>query len=146
MWVSDIKFRIKLSSLQRQKRRTEASYKKAIEKARTEKNDDAEQTEVSSMFAETDLLDEKIRKIWHNYLIENADKLLIPYPKYVEESKGWVRSEISGDWTLTEEALAKLSGEVRRERRERIEMVFLWPSALVGLLGGVMGIISYFAK
>ncbi|WP_299682806.1 hypothetical protein [uncultured Roseobacter sp.] len=144
MIFEDMKFRRSLKKLQTAEQAIIDAYGEDIEKARAEQNWEDEQGIASTMFFEQDNVRSEIRSLQHSYVTNQADRLLLPVPKFDTESPDWKYSDYSGRWTLSPEVLARLGREVRQERRERLELVFLWPSAMIGLLGGLIGIFTAF--
>ena len=144
MWFEDIKFRWRLRKLQKVEKKISDSYQSDIDRARADKDFEREQFHVSGMFFELDNVGSEIRWLQHRYVTSQAERLLIPVPKFDTKSKDWSCSDVDGRWSLSPENLARLAREVRQERRERLELVFLWPSALIGLVGGIVGIASVF--
>lgn len=143
-WFDDLCFRRRLARLQKAKSKTIDAYQDDIEKARKAENWEQEQAHAGDMFHEVDMIDDEISALQHRYVTRQAEQLLIPLPKFDAKSSEWRCSEIDGRWRLADEALFDLSRQVRRERRERIELVFLLPAAVIGLVGGLVGIATAF--
>lgn len=91
-----------------------------------------------------ELAEQELRHLQHEYIAKQARALLIPLPRYSRDSDDWEVLDQLGSVTLTSEALASLGREVRQERRERLELLFLWPSAFLGAIGGIAGICAVF--
>ena len=146
MIVEDILFRMELRKLQAEEQAVVDSFDPEIQKARSNKNWEQENIIASQMFFEKDNVRSEIWNLQHRYITRQADRLLLPIPKFDMASTDWRHSEFDGKWTLSSEALARLGREVRQERRERLELAFLWPSAMIGLIGGLVGVLSAFWK
>ncbi|WP_299969186.1 hypothetical protein [uncultured Roseobacter sp.] len=144
MIFEDMKFRQRLKKLQTAEQAVMDAYDPDIQKARADKNWDEEQGIASMMFSERDSVRSEILSLQHRYITKQADRLLLPIPKFDTKSSDWIYSEYSGRWTLSPDVLTRLGREVRQERRERLELTFLWPSAMIGLLGGLIGIFTAF--
>lgn len=144
MWIDDIWFRWELSKLQKKKSRVWDDYGKDLEEARASKDWDRERDLASEAFAVEALHGWEIRSLQHNYITKQAEVLLLPRPSYRSSDDEWEHCEHDDRWYLNAEILSILAKEIRRERRERAEMLFLWPMSLIGAVGGVIGIVSAF--
>jgi len=144
MIFEDIQFRRTLKKLQAQEKAVFDAYDPDIQKARKDRDREQEQAVASQMFFEQDNVRSEIHNLQHRYVTSQADKLLLPIPKFDTKSPDWTKSNFDGKWTLSLEVLARLGKEVRQERRERLELTFLWPSAMIGLIGGLIGIFTAF--
>jgi len=146
MIFEDIQFRRALKKLQAEEQAVIDAYDPDIQKAREAKNWEQEQSIASQMFFEQDNVKSEIHSLQHRYVTSQAEKLLLSIPKFDTDSPDWKKSDFDGRWTLSLEVLARLGREVRQERRERLELTFLWPSAMIGLVGGLIGIFTAFWK
>ncbi len=144
MWLEDAKFRRQLAKLQKTKRKIDDHYDLKISEARDAKEWELEEMHASEMFHELDMVEADIRWLQHRYVTRQAEQLLVPVPKFSTKSESWLKSDFDGRWRLTDDALDVLGQRVRQERRERVELLFLWPSAFIGFVGGIVGIVSAF--
>ncbi|SDW76807.1 hypothetical protein SAMN05444358_1011706 [Ruegeria halocynthiae] len=142
MWLEDAKFRGQLAKLQKDKRKVGDYYDPKIAAAREAKQWEQEQMHSSEMFHELDMVEAEIRWLQHRYVTRQAERLLVPIPKFGTKSDSWLQSDHDGRWRLNDDVLDVVGQRVRQERRERIELLFLWPSAFIGFIGGVTGIVS----
>ena len=145
-WLEDFRFSRDLGKFQKNMAQTSKAYQVDLDRARENRSWEEEQSIAGSMFHELDMIRDEIRSCQHRYITRQAEKLLIPLPPFDTKSKDWVQSEFDGRWAFSSKVLAQLGKEVRQERRERLELVFLWPSSLIGLVGGLVGIASIFTK
>ncbi len=146
MLLEDMFFRWNLKRLQKREDKISIMYQADIDKARAAKDWNEEQTIVLIMYHETDLVKSEIRQLQHNYVTKQAERLLLPVPRFSTKSPDWECLDIDGKWFLSQEVLARLGREVRHERRERLELAFLWPASLIGLIGGIAGIATAFFR
>lgn len=142
----DLAFRWRLRRLLKRQNRIRKLYQPDLARARKEKDREREQSLAGEMFFETDLVENELAKLQHTYLTTQASRLLIPLPEFKLTDGKWRELPHIGGYALTADALFHLAREVRQERRERVELAFLWPSALVGLVGGVAGLVSAFVS
>lgn len=138
-WVEDWRFNSDLRKLQKAMARVTDGYHVELDKA---SDWDHEQMIAGDMWNDLETIRDEVRSRQHGYITKQADRLLLPLPPFDAESGDWVRSDSDHAWTLSPEVLARLGREVRQERRERLELVFLWPSSVLGLVGGIAGIAS----
>lgn len=130
MILEDLKFRRELKKLQKAKQAIHDAYDPKIPAKPTSQEEyEEQQSELGNMFAELGQADAEISLLQHRYITKQAERLLLPVPEYHEKSPAWKYLEFDDRWRLTADALARLGREVRMERRERFELIFLWPSA-----------------
>lgn len=144
--LDDLAFRWRLGRLLKDQDKISNRYQPDLERARRDKDWERENSVALDMFSERDFVDEKIARLQHAYLAKQARYLLIPLPEFKKEEGEWRELEQIGGYVLNDEALLRLARDVRQERRERIELAFLWPSALIGFVGGLVGLFSAFTN
>jgi hypothetical protein len=81
----------------------------------------------------------KVRRAMSDYLIAEADRLLIPLPDKGDE-KIWENPERYP--TLTKEGINQLRAMIRAERKARMELFVMWVPGVVGVLGALIGLAS----
>lgn len=133
----------KLRRLQREKGKILAGYKLDKEKAEREKKakKEVEHIEQNAMF-ESDLMDDEIESLASRYLIQLAQRLLLPIPEYSRDTNAWKQSRLTGRIRLTRSSMAALRSRIRTERKERRESAMLWIAALTGVLGALTGLLA----
>ncbi|KIC17028.1 MULTISPECIES: hypothetical protein [unclassified Leisingera] len=144
MFLEDAKFQLKLRELQKSNKKVWDHFSPKIDAAREAKQFEEEQLIASEAFWESDQVRDEIHNLQHRYVQKQAERLLIPMPKFKTKDGEWEQSQFDGFWRLNEAALSALAREVRQERRERLELAFLWPSSIIGFVGGLVGIASAF--
>jgi hypothetical protein len=107
---------------------------------------------------EFDYIDAQIKQNDSRAILDYAEKLYIPTPSFNDKDK-WVSAEdlrvspIEYWRVLTPEAMTEVRSAIRREKRERLEVVetrlkifgaFVTP--LIGLVGAVIGLIAILKK
>ncbi len=133
----------KLRGLQRKKGKILAGYKRDREQAERDKKarDEIENIDHLAMF-ESDVMDDEIESLASRYLIQSAQRLLLPIPIYSLDSDAWKKSEQTGRIRLTKSAMVRLRSEIRTERKQRRESAMLWIAALTGVLGALTGLLA----
>ena len=150
------RYQVRLWRLQKEKRRLRASYateNNALE-GRWREAGTAPEKRLQELQELTDLeihqimaVDEKISRLQTTYLLEQAERYLLPRPFNIDtEDASWERANISAQYHLKDAALAELRSAVRRERKERGERWKSWIPLLTGLAGAIIGIISVWKK
>ena len=105
---------------------------------------------------ELQLIYEGRESLYTERLVKRAQRLRVHVPskpKYTkdfefEESEDWILG-IQGDWYLTVKGWAKVREEIRKEEKWRREGRANWAvvlSALGGVIGTVIGLVSIFRK
>lgn len=137
-------YRFSLSKLNRQRSKIDKSYKKQYDEAKKEKDEEKKQEISSLAIYELDEIDDEILFLEHQYLRSISTKHLIQVPPVIEREKGglWERSRYNGKYRLTNEGIRQLRSEIRKERKERTELLARWISILIGLLGAITGLVA----
>lgn len=134
----------RIHRLLRQKLKMEEKYDLEIKKIRKEKGQEAAEHLISEMFMERDLIENDIYKAASRRILDLCDLYMIPKPEFDKGSPQWVQSKIDGTYRLSEKALTDLRSALRKERKERHEIMFMWLAALTGLIGAITGLVAVF--
>ncbi|WP_316228699.1 hypothetical protein [Bradyrhizobium sp. SZCCHNR1045] len=138
-----VKHWYQLRKLAQERRATQAYYDKEYDKAETE---DAEQSVIAVMFQEVGVLDEKIGLLLSQRVQQEAAHLHIPTPPFSETSGKWVEGVYTSAWRLSPEQIHKLRATVRKERKERWELMQSRLTLLIGFGGMLIGLVSVLKK
>ncbi|HWB49212.1 MAG TPA: hypothetical protein VG651_08885 [Stellaceae bacterium] len=107
--------------------------------------------------ADREFHEDEIAAIQTRYLLDEADRLLVPRPPVIfndesPETSTWVRGKNTGVH-LSPKTMVELRDAIRRERKERSEVSRLWLSSvapviasIAGLLGVVIGLVAALKK
>jgi hypothetical protein len=143
-WLS---YRYKLRRLQKQKTRLYRLYSKDIDKARRKKMSHDEIDDIiRNEKEECDVVDDEISQIQTDYLPSQADKLLLPAPKFDAKSGMWKQSKITDRYHLSPTAATDLRAAIRKEQKERSEHLRAWVTSLTGLAGALIGLVALLLK
>jgi hypothetical protein len=147
---SGIRDWLELRRLQAQKRRTQLSYRKDIQDARTQKLGRAEVEKLErNEMSEVGWIQDEIAELQTRRLFRRAEKYLVPTPEFDRDGPNWSQSQMTGEWHLTRVGLAALRAAIRQEQKERREAVqgrLIWISMLTGLIGALTGLASVLHK
>jgi hypothetical protein len=124
-------------------RRTEAFYRKLIEQARVDKKPHEEINGlIHEQMMETEITEAKLYHLLTQRLLQIAAHHLVPRPEFKTEGGAWVQSPVTGRWHLTVEAISELRAAIRKEKKESSEHWRMWPAALTGIIGALIGLVS----
>ena len=134
---------LKLRRLQRQKIKTSKHYRTLHDQAQKQKKKEDElQNIISEEMHNLDLIDDDIAKLHTRYLLQQAERYLIPKPEFNTEGGAWEESRIDARFQLTPTARSELKAAVRQEKKERREHWQSWLVLIVGLVGALTGLFS----
>lgn len=141
-------YRISLNKLNKQRNKIDKPYKKQYDEAKKEKDEEKKEEIASLAIYELGEIDDEILFLEQRYLRSIATKYLIQLPPVIEEEKGglWERSQYNGNYRLTNEGIRQLRSEIRKERKERTDLLTRWISILIGLIGAITGLVAVINK
>jgi hypothetical protein len=98
---------------------------------------------------EIDLIEEEEDSLFTNHLLRQAQRFRVPIPSYYtydkKQSDDWRQGRNLGLRCLTDQGIAKLREEIRKEMRwkhERRAHYVAWFSAIIGVIGALTGLIA----
>lgn len=134
---------------QAQKQDISKEYRKLQAKARKEKEEEEINRLIHEEMWETDLINDEILQLQSRYLLNKAEKYLLPKPEFKSQDGAWEQSEITGKWRLNQPALSELKTVVRNEQKQLRDRWQSWLTslsvfigALTGLAGVLIGLLS----
>ena len=128
----------KLRELQSNKKSELAPLEKRLNEA-DEPNE--ESFYAQDYFAMEELFDDQIHALQARFLLEKAERYLLPTPPFDRNSDNW-RELHDGKWTLSLSALADLRESISDYERKRRERIQSWFQVAIGLIGAVTGVIG----
>lgn len=141
---------IKIASIQRKQRRSDARYLKLRKKAKAEKATDNEFDTLDYEAMQDDRLYEDEISFAHSvFLRDQAQRYLVPIPEFDPHKGIWEQSDFDGRWRLVPTEQAKLRSAIRQEKRERWEEWTRWTpllSSITGLGGVTVAILTLIHK
>jgi hypothetical protein len=84
----------------------------------------------------------RVRRAMSDYLLAEADRLLVPLPDEDDEAMWTVESEGVGTPVLTRAGINAVRAAIRAEKKASSERFLMMTSGLVGLIGAVTGLVS----
>lgn len=137
-------YRWHLALLQRQSRASRRRYHQLLKMSKS--SDDRKRLESDAIREEEEFRDE-IGALQHRYLVEKAQRHLIPLPDFDGSKDGvWEESRIDGKWRLTRTALTKLRSAIRAEQKETLESWSRGMAIVIPVLSLVTTIIALLKK
>lgn len=129
------------------------AYRADIDRARLAKdNEKIQSLEIDRRF-EIEQIEEEDNQLLSGQLIRQARRLRVPIPHRFKEdgkpSEHWYEGQYLGGWYLTNEGVARLRDEIRKERRARQDSRahwVVWVSALTGVIGALTGLIAVLTR
>jgi hypothetical protein len=109
----------------------------------TDEGDFAAQRDLGS-----EALAERVDALYTGMLETEARRLHVPVPMrpwQTGRNEEWTRQDMTETWALTPEGIVRLRAAIRAEKRDRRESVLAWApfvTAMTGLAGTVIGLIS----
>ena len=138
-----LKYNIDLWKLQREKDKNKRFYSKKIAEAEKKKySDDGIDSIVREEVHEIGMVDEEIARVQGLFLVSQAEKYLIPLPKFNTDGEDWEESRITGRWRLSQKSISELKSAIREEQKDRREKWQGWLALLIGLVGALIGLTS----
>jgi hypothetical protein len=72
-------------------------------------------------------------------LIAQAERYQVPVPTFVEDAGPWTEPEYISPFFLNEVARAELRSAIRKEQKERSEILRTWLTVVLSVIGAVCG-------
>jgi hypothetical protein len=92
-------------------------------------------------------IEDEIAALQTDRLLVLADEYLIPRPLgALEPNETWMQARTSDQYLLSPAAIAELRASIRKEQRERSELVFRWLTGLTGVVGALIGLAALLMK
>jgi hypothetical protein len=146
--IAEIRHWLELRRLQADRWKTIRRFDALIKKAESagQSRQDVESL-LSAAVEERSIADVLITEAHGRYLIEQAERYIIPLPLFDEDSGDWVSSDFTRDrWTLSPKAIVTLRTAVRAEQKERRDYWRGLLTACTGALGALIGLLAFLDK
>ena len=86
------------------------------------------------------VLDDKIIKIQTHFLTKQAEKYLVPTPKFKGSDDNWEQSKITGHYHWTQKTISNVKKAIREEQKYRREYWQSWVTLSIGVIGALTGL------
>ena len=85
-------------------------------------------------------INEQIANLSSQVLIDEAVRYELPIPEFKEEGGAWVQPEYGLIYYLNDVARAALRSDIRKEKKERSEILRTWLTVVLSIIGAVTGV------
>lgn len=140
-----LSYRIALFKLNRKRSKQASVISKLIEEARKTGGEIKAQEVRESESFDLDMIDDEILSLLSRYHMSEAVKRILPIPPFSEEDEMWECSNFTGKHHLTEKGIREVRGIIRKDKKERMELLsywYPWIGILFGLIGAITGLIA----
>jgi hypothetical protein len=139
------KLRWRLRQWERRYRADEEGTDRAVRQAKAKGASQAEIDEITGG-SSAPVLRYKVRKAMSDYLISEADRLLLPPPD--DNERNWTTFDgLEGvERVLTREGINELRTAIRAELKARSERLLMLTSGLIGVIGAITGLVSVLVR
>jgi len=86
------------------------------------------------------LIDEQISFLLSQHLIQKAQVYHLSIPEFDENGLTWVEPRYTLKWHLRKDAIADLRTAIRKEQKEKSEILRTWLTVVLSIIGAVTGI------
>jgi hypothetical protein len=83
---------------------------------------------------------EEIEQQLSMQLVAQAERYDVPVPEFVDDGGPWKEPEYSSHYFLNEAARGELRSAIRKEKKERSEILRTWLTVVLSVIGAVTGI------
>lgn len=141
--IEHLRFRRELAKRRRQEEHLRAFCKAEISKARSEGKSRSEIGGLEAQeHAEVTMLEEEIAIVVTEHWLRKAHRRFVPTPE-LKDGDMWIQcSRTSNEYVLTNRGISQLRTSLRRELKERVEVVVMAAAIVTGLLGALTGLVA----
>ena len=136
-----LSYRIALFKLNRKRSKQASVISKLVKEARKTGGERKAQEIRESESFDLEIIYDEILQLLSWYILSKANKRFLPTPPFSEEDGMWERSNYTGKYHLTEKGFREVRGMIRKDTKERMELLSYW-SPWIGLLIGVIGALT----
>lgn len=134
-----LKYRWRLGKLIKECERVERIYSKAISNAKDEEKDSIRSEAGSAL----EPINVKINCLKSGRLCNIANRLTVPIPE-IQNKTFWESSYYTSSYYLTTEGINEVRKRIRQERKDCCDLMLPWITAIVGILGALIGLVAVF--
>jgi len=137
-----LSYRIALYKFNKKRRKVSEAIYRFVEEARRAGGETKAQEVSRAESFNLDVIDHEILGLVTRYLINKANKRFLPLPYLSEEERLWEQSNFTGKYHLTDKGITEIRKMIRKDKKERMEILSYWASLLIGLIGAVTGLVA----
>jgi hypothetical protein len=139
-----LKYQYGLWKLDQKERQVSRHYGPKIAEAGKQNQQDELRGWVDEHKRELELVEDERCILEHTYWVRKADRRLFPRPRFDGEyGSTWVESKRwPGRVYLSREGISEVRAMIRKDTKERHELMLPWLSLLIGLVGALTGLIA----
>jgi hypothetical protein len=135
-------YRKALFKLHQERQRVSEAISKLVEEAR-KTGGEAKAREVYQIEGlDFEMIDDEILDLVSRYLVNKANKRVLPVPPLSEKDGLWERSNFTGRHHLTDKGITEIRKMIRRDTKESLDIFSPYIGILFGLIGAVTGLIA----
>lgn len=79
-------------------------------------------------------------------LVAKANRYQVPVPAFVEDGGPWTEPDYISPFFLNEVARAELRSAIRKEQKERSDILRTWLTVVLSIIGAVCGVTALLLK
>jgi hypothetical protein len=144
--ISETQFQYNLWKLRRERHNNLKQWQRNIDQAKNESKSSADIGEMNGHhLAEMARFEDEIRFLVTRRILDKLDRYLLPHSRSVldGDASAWQEAKThAGKFYLTDQAIFELRGLIRKEQKERSELLLARLAALTGLVGALTGLIA----
>lgn len=135
-------YRKALYKLNRKRQKASEHISKLVEGARKTGGEAKAQEVYQIEGFDLQMIDDEILNLVSRYLVYKANKRFLPVPSLSEKDGLWERSDFTGNYHLTDKGVTEINKMIRRDTKERMEILSPYVSILFGLIGAITGLVA----
>jgi len=140
-----LSYRVALFKLHRERKKLTSVVSREAEEARKTGGERKAKEIREAVQFDFDEIEDKILRLLTRYLVSKANKTFLATPSFSEEDGMWEQSNFTGNYHLTEKGIREVLGMIRKDQKERMELLsywFPWIGLLIGLIGAITGLVA----
>jgi hypothetical protein len=137
-----VRFRYHLWHIEREKRKASVQFDKDYAEAKKRGDTEDEITSLESgAMEEYYESEDEVRKLYTQYLVREAHRLMLPGPDR-DDASIWEHGLIIGGRHLNAKGIDALRATIRAEKKARHERLLMWVPGITGILGTLIGLLA----
>lgn len=138
--------RTKLYQLEHQRKKYSKIFYEAVEEAKKRGGWEEEQKALATESVDLDMVNEEIAFLKSWRLRNMADKRSLPVPEFNVKDEYWEQGHYTGKWFLSSKGITEVRRSILIDKRQNLELVALWASIAIGVIGAITGLMAVILK